>query len=55
MDKIGPVVVDEFPIINDLAAHHLEQELHVDLICGARASRDRGPLQEENRLDPEKL
>ena len=35
MDKIGPLVVDELHIINDLDARRLEQELHANLSCGA--------------------
>jgi hypothetical protein len=54
MDKIGPVVLDELHIINDLDARRLEQELHVDLTCGVGPVATEAPLR-GNGLGPEKL
>jgi hypothetical protein len=47
MDNIGPVVIDQLHIINDLDARRLEQELHPNLTCGADPVATQGPLQEE--------
>jgi hypothetical protein len=54
MDKIGPVVIDELHIINDLDARRLEQELHANLSCGGDPIVTQAPSR-GNRLDPEKL
>jgi hypothetical protein len=48
MDKIGPVVVDEFHIINDLDAQRLEQELHVNLTCGVGPVATEGPFKRKS-------